>query len=168
MNGMDLIGCLVGSWAAQRYGCVVVIAVGFIGSAASTLPLTTYNSLVSRSLLGAMQQCMQAFVWVAIGTLSCEVFPTHCRGMYMGIIFIIITSCTSLAPIVGGYYFAQGIEAQVRAISTYGLTYLCGALASSVLLLRIKKPDEGIKAPTNTYGSTTSAKERSAEMHLAI
>merc|ERR1719379_3159159 len=168
MNAMDLLGCLVGAWGAERYGCVPVIMIGFIGSAASTLPLTLYNGFASRSLLGAAQQCMQAFVWVAMGTLSCEVFPTHCRGMYMGIIFIITTSCTSVAPIVGGYYFAQGVKAQTTAISTYGFTYLCGALASSVLLLGIQKPDDGIKAPTKTYGSTTSAKDRSAEMHLEI
>ena len=24
MNGMDLIGCLVGSWGAERYGCALV------------------------------------------------------------------------------------------------------------------------------------------------
>jgi predicted MFS family arabinose efflux permease len=160
MNAMDLAGCLIGAWGAERYGCVLVIAVGFVGSAASTLPLTAYNHLLSRSLLGAMQQCMQALVWVAMGTLSCEVFPTHCRGMYMGILFIIITLCTSLAPIVGGYYFTEGVQGQVRAISTYGFTYLCGALVSSVLLLGIKRPDEGIKAAMKTYGATNADGEK--------
>ena len=32
MNAMDLAGCLIGAWGAERYGCVLVIAVGFVGS----------------------------------------------------------------------------------------------------------------------------------------
>merc|ERR550514_2618190 len=92
---------------------------------------------------GGVQQSMQAVVWVSLGTLSCEVFPTHCRGMYMGVIFIIVTLSTSLAPIVGGYYFAQGIEARVSAISAYGFAYLVGAFGSVLLLLTIQRADTG-------------------------
>jgi len=157
MNGMDLIGCLVGSWGAERYGCALVITVGFAGSAASTLPLTTYTSLGSRSLLGGIQQCTQAFVWVSLGTLSCEVFPTHCRGMYMGVIFIIITLCTSFAPIVGGYFFAQGAEARVTAIYAYGLTYLLGALCSAIFLFDVRRFDTILSKPVSTYGTIDSA-----------
>jgi MFS family permease len=156
MNAMDLMGCLVGAWGAERYGCATVITAGFAGSAASTMPLTLCTSLVSRSLLGGLQQAMQAVVWVSLGTLSCEAFPTHCRGRYMGVIFIIITLSTSLAPIVGGYYFAQGIEAQVTAISAYGFTYLLGAFGSLLLLVGIQRVDTVFYKTVTTYGATNS------------
>jgi hypothetical protein len=165
MNAMDLVGNLIGAWGADRFGCAVVIVAGFAGSAASTLPLITYESLACRTLLGGVQQCMQGLVWVSLGTLSCEVFPTRCRGLYMGVIFIVITLCTSAAPVVGGYYFAQGVEASESAISVYGFTYLAGAFGSVFLLFDIPRVDVELSKTATKYGATDSTGEQNARLN---
>merc|ERR1719265_2087020 len=105
MNFADLLGYWTAAACADCLGLTSITVLGFSGAAASTLLIEAFTSPVSKAVLGGWQQFAQAWSWVALGTLACEVFPTESRGFYMGVIFVVNTILTTIAPVVGGAMF---------------------------------------------------------------
>lgn len=120
----DLIGDVWGALWIDRVGRLPLVMLGFGLSGASTLGVMLCGSYWMQAFCGGMQQLTQAWVWVSIGTLVCELFPTDCRGFYSGLLYAL--SCTMMiaSPIFGGYMFDRGLGD--LCIMVYGVVYLVG------------------------------------------
>merc|ERR1719421_2749518 len=130
MSFCDLIGCVSGAWVMDRVGRPLLLLTGFFFSAASTGLILLVHTPWLQSALGGVQQLTRAWVWVTIGCLICELFPTNCRGFFSGLLWALATCFSIITPVVGGYMFDHG-EAR-SAVLLYTVVYALGALWAGV------------------------------------
>merc|ERR1719163_1601135 len=128
----NLSASFLGDWAGRRASCLLGFGLAAAASALLVRPPGGEAGVYWTNALGALQQGTQAWVWLNMGALSCELFPTECRAFASAGLRGLELVVWSTAPLLAGALTDAGLL--TVAIGSFAGCYAVGLLLAALFL----------------------------------